>query len=113
MCMFLCHHMILFPQLFILALFDYDPNEDPTIPCKDAAIAFKRGDVLQIVSMDDDTWWQACHLRDSNSRAGFIPSKQLHDRCSAVVLTIFIFSTCSTDEREGTVCLNLLLKPYL
>uniref|UniRef100_A0A3Q3MRQ3 Membrane protein, palmitoylated 7b (MAGUK p55 subfamily member 7) n=1 Tax=Mastacembelus armatus TaxID=205130 RepID=A0A3Q3MRQ3_9TELE len=67
-------------DLFIRALFDYDPNEDPTVPCKDAAIAFKRGDVLQIVSMEDDTWWQACHLKDSNGRAGLIPSKQLHER---------------------------------
>uniref|UniRef100_A0A3Q1B559 Membrane protein, palmitoylated 7b (MAGUK p55 subfamily member 7) n=1 Tax=Amphiprion ocellaris TaxID=80972 RepID=A0A3Q1B559_AMPOC len=61
-------------KLFVRALFDYDPSEDPTIPCKDAAVAFKRGDVLQIVSTEDDTWWQACHVGDSNSRAGLIPS---------------------------------------
>ncbi|XP_074506582.1 MAGUK p55 subfamily member 7-like [Sebastes fasciatus] len=67
-------------KLFMRALFDYDPNEDPTVPCKDAAVAFKRGDVLQIVSMEDDTWWQACHLGDSNARAGLIPSQQLHER---------------------------------
>ncbi|XP_054452365.1 MAGUK p55 subfamily member 7-like [Anoplopoma fimbria] len=67
-------------KLFMRALFDYDPNEDPTVPCKDAAVAFKRGDVLQIVSMEDDTWWQACHLGDSNTRAGLIPSQQLHER---------------------------------
>ncbi|KAM4727531.1 MAGUK p55 subfamily member 7-like [Anableps anableps] len=67
-------------KLFVRALFDYDPMEDPTIPCKDAAVAFKRGDVLQIVSTDDDTWWQACHLGDSRSRGGLIPSKQLHER---------------------------------
>ncbi|XP_044076884.1 MAGUK p55 subfamily member 7-like isoform X2 [Siniperca chuatsi] len=67
-------------KLFLRALFDYDPNEDPTIPCKDAAVAFKRGDVLQIVSMEDDTWWQACHLGDCSTRAGLIPSQQLHER---------------------------------
>uniref|UniRef100_UPI0037E9874C MAGUK p55 subfamily member 7-like n=1 Tax=Semicossyphus pulcher TaxID=241346 RepID=UPI0037E9874C len=67
-------------KLFLRTLFDYDPNEDPTVPCKDAALAFKRGDVLQIVSMEDDTWWQACHLGDSSSWAGLIPSKQLHER---------------------------------
>ncbi|XP_029309257.1 MAGUK p55 subfamily member 7-like [Cottoperca gobio] len=66
--------------LFMQALFDYDPNEDPTVPCKDAAVAFRRGDVLQIVSMEDDTWWQACRLGDSNTRAGLIPSQQLHER---------------------------------
>ncbi|XP_030607659.1 MAGUK p55 subfamily member 7-like isoform X1 [Archocentrus centrarchus] len=67
-------------KLFVRALFDYDPNQDPAIPCKDAALAFKRGDVLQIVSMEDDTWWQACHLGDSNGGAGLIPSKELHER---------------------------------
>lgn len=68
------------PQLFVRALFDYDPNEDPAVPCKDAAIAFKRGDILQIVSMEDDTWWQALLHGDSNPRAGLIPSQQLHER---------------------------------
>ncbi|XP_071348445.1 MAGUK p55 subfamily member 7-like isoform X2 [Trachinotus anak] len=47
---------------------------------KDAAVSFKRGDILQIVSMEDDTWWQACHLTDNDSRAGLIPSQQLHER---------------------------------
>ncbi|XP_074544111.1 MAGUK p55 subfamily member 7-like [Halichoeres trimaculatus] len=67
-------------KLFLRALFDYDPKEDPAAPCRDAAVAFQRGDILQIVSMEDDTWWQACHLGDSSTRAGLIPSKQLHER---------------------------------
>uniref|UniRef100_A0A087Y611 Membrane protein, palmitoylated 7b (MAGUK p55 subfamily member 7) n=1 Tax=Poecilia formosa TaxID=48698 RepID=A0A087Y611_POEFO len=64
--------------VFVRALFDYDPTEDPTVPCKDAAVAFKRGDVLQIVGTDDDTWWQARRLGDGSGRAGLVPSKQLH-----------------------------------
>ncbi|XP_073347045.1 MAGUK p55 subfamily member 7-like isoform X2 [Pagrus major] len=67
-------------KLFLRALFDYDPDDDPTVPCKDAAVGFKRGDVLQIVSMEDDTWWQARHLGDSKARGGLIPSRQLHER---------------------------------
>ncbi|XP_058489740.1 MAGUK p55 subfamily member 7-like isoform X1 [Solea solea] len=67
-------------KLFVRAIFDYDPNEDPAIPCQDAAVSFKRGDVLQIVSMEDDTWWQACHLRDGSSRAGLVPSQLLQER---------------------------------
>ncbi|KAM7378931.1 hypothetical protein PAMP_004519 [Pampus punctatissimus] len=66
--------------LFVRTLFDYDPSKDPTVPCKDAAVAFKRGDVLQIVSKEDDTWWQARHLGDSKTQAGLIPSQQLHER---------------------------------
>lgn len=88
MCIIFCYLFLLlksdffFPQLFVRALFDYDPNVDPTVPCKDAAVAFKRGDILQIVSTEDDTWWQACHLRDGDARAGLIPSQQLHERWS-------------------------------
>ncbi|XP_007555089.2 MAGUK p55 subfamily member 7-like isoform X2 [Poecilia formosa] len=67
-------------KVFVRALFDYDPTEDPTVPCKDAAVAFKRGDVLQIVGTDDDTWWQARRLGDGSGRAGLVPSKQLHER---------------------------------
>ncbi|XP_050926095.1 MAGUK p55 subfamily member 7 [Lates calcarifer] len=67
-------------KLFVRVLFDYDPNEDPSVPCKDAAVSFKRGDILRIVSTEDDTWWQACHYGNSNSRAGLIPSQQLHER---------------------------------
>ncbi|KAF3699030.1 MAGUK p55 subfamily member 7 [Channa argus] len=68
------------PLLFVRALFHYDPNEDPAVPCKNAAVAFNRGDILQIVSTEDDTWWQACHVRDDASQAGLIPSQQLHER---------------------------------
>uniref|UniRef100_A0A3Q2YK37 MAGUK p55 subfamily member 7-like n=1 Tax=Hippocampus comes TaxID=109280 RepID=A0A3Q2YK37_HIPCM len=67
-------------SLFVRALFDYSPSEDPAVPCKDAAIAFKRGDILQIVTTEDDTWWQACHVSGSNARAGLIPSQQLQER---------------------------------
>uniref|UniRef100_A0A3B4B696 Membrane protein, palmitoylated 7b (MAGUK p55 subfamily member 7) n=1 Tax=Periophthalmus magnuspinnatus TaxID=409849 RepID=A0A3B4B696_9GOBI len=66
--------------LFVRALFDYNPEEDPTVPCKEAAVGFRRGDVLQIVSLEDETWWQARHHGDGQSRAGLIPSQQLHER---------------------------------
>ncbi|XP_020795084.1 MAGUK p55 subfamily member 7-like [Boleophthalmus pectinirostris] len=67
-------------QLFVRALFDYNPEEDPTVPCKEAAVGFRRGDILQIVSLEDETWWQARHHGDGQSRAGLIPSQQLHER---------------------------------
>ncbi|XP_061151428.1 MAGUK p55 subfamily member 7-like [Syngnathus typhle] len=67
-------------KLFVRALFDYNPSEDPAVPCKDAAIAFNRGDILQIVSTEDDTWWQACHVGGGDTRAGLIPSQQLQER---------------------------------
>nr|XP_023833421.1 MAGUK p55 subfamily member 7-like [Salvelinus alpinus] len=67
-------------MLFVRSLFDYNPDEDPAIPCRQAGLGFKRGDILQIVNQEDDTWWQACRHGDSNSRAGLIPSRQLQER---------------------------------
>ncbi|XP_071416141.1 MAGUK p55 subfamily member 7 isoform X6 [Pithys albifrons albifrons] len=71
-------------KMFIRALFDYDPNEDKAIPCKEAGLAFRKGDILQIMSQDDATWWQAKHEGDANPRAGLIPSKHFQERRVAV-----------------------------
>ncbi|XP_049561300.1 MAGUK p55 subfamily member 7 isoform X2 [Orcinus orca] len=67
-------------KMFIKALFDYDPNEDKAIPCREAGLSFKKGDILQIMSQDDATWWQAKHEGDANPRAGLIPSKHFQER---------------------------------
>ena len=32
------------------------------IPCQDAGLSFKNGDVLQIVEQDDPNWWQVSIL---------------------------------------------------
>ncbi|XP_075683621.1 MAGUK p55 subfamily member 7 [Rhinoderma darwinii] len=78
-------------KMFVKALFDYYPNEDKAIPCKEAGLSFTKGDVLQIMCQDDATWWQAKHEGDANPRAGLIPSKQFQERRFAlrkpVVLT--------------------------
>ncbi|ROT63080.1 Calcium/calmodulin-dependent protein kinase [Penaeus vannamei] len=59
------------------AQFDYDPLEDDLIPCAQAGIAFKTGDILQIISKDDHNWWQA--KKDPNGTAGLIPSPELQE----------------------------------
>ncbi|XP_019714852.1 MAGUK p55 subfamily member 7-like [Hippocampus comes] len=69
------------PKMFVKALFDYDPKDDKAIPCQEAGLAFKKGSILQIMSQDDATWWQAKHEGDANPRAGLIPSKQFQERC--------------------------------
>uniref|UniRef100_A0A674AHQ4 MAGUK p55 scaffold protein 7a n=1 Tax=Salmo trutta TaxID=8032 RepID=A0A674AHQ4_SALTR len=68
------------PKMFVKTLFDYEPAEDKAIPCKEAGLTFKRGDILQIMSQDDATWWQAKHDSHANPRAGLIPSKQFQER---------------------------------
>lgn len=39
----------IFFQIFVRALFDYDPREDDLIPCSQAGIHFKIGDILQVI----------------------------------------------------------------
>ncbi|XP_036428214.1 MAGUK p55 subfamily member 7 isoform X2 [Colossoma macropomum] len=68
------------PKVYLRALFDYNPEEDKAIPCREAGLAFRRGDVLQVVCQDDATWWQAKHEGDTNPRAGLIPSKHFQER---------------------------------
>ncbi|XP_059413957.1 MAGUK p55 subfamily member 3-like isoform X3 [Carassius carassius] len=67
-------------KVFMRALFDYTPLEDKATPCQEAGLPFKRGDILQVVSQDDQTWWQAKRVGDCNLRAGLIPSKQFQER---------------------------------
>ncbi|CAH1169752.1 unnamed protein product [Phaedon cochleariae] len=64
----------------VRAHFDYDSSTDPYIPCKEAGLDFKKGDVLHIVSQDDAYWWQARREGDRNMRAGLIPSRALQER---------------------------------
>ncbi|XP_059388198.1 MAGUK p55 subfamily member 7 isoform X3 [Carassius carassius] len=68
------------PKMFVKALFDYNPAEDKAIPCRDAGLAFRKGDILQVMSQDDATWWQAKLEGDGNPRAGLIPSKHFQER---------------------------------
>lgn len=79
-CVFTVPPLPTFYQVFVKALFDYDPSEDKAIPCKEAGLAFKKGSILQIMSQDDATWWQAKQEGEANPRAGLIPSKQFQER---------------------------------
>ncbi|VDD89372.1 unnamed protein product [Enterobius vermicularis] len=58
------------------ALFDYDPEDDYYVPCKELALKFQRGDILHVINMSDENWWQAYRDGDdpSSSLAGLIPS---------------------------------------
>ncbi|XP_048102290.1 MAGUK p55 subfamily member 3 isoform X1 [Alosa alosa] len=67
-------------KVYVRALFDYNPGEDKATPCQEAGLPFQRGDVLQVVSQDDNTWWQAKKVGDSSLRAGLVPSKQFQER---------------------------------
>uniref|UniRef100_A0A3P9QI79 MAGUK p55 scaffold protein 3 n=1 Tax=Poecilia reticulata TaxID=8081 RepID=A0A3P9QI79_POERE len=67
-------------RVYLRALFDYTPFEDKATPCQEAGLPFKRGDILQVVSQEDATWWQAKKVGDCNLRAALIPSIQFQER---------------------------------
>ncbi|XP_067326095.1 MAGUK p55 subfamily member 3 [Anolis sagrei] len=67
-------------KVFMRALFPYNPKEDKAIPCQEAGLPFQKRQILEVVSQDDPTWWQAKRVGDTNLRAGLIPSKQFQER---------------------------------
>lgn len=67
-------------KVSLRAFFDYKPLQDPLIPCKEVGVAFKAGDVLHVVNMDDANWWQARKDGCNHDKAGLIPSKDFQER---------------------------------
>ncbi|KAI6176610.1 Membrane-associated guanylate kinase [Aphelenchoides bicaudatus] len=47
------------PKKFLRANFDYMGSEDQLQPCRQAALSFQNGDVLEILEDDDPYWMQA------------------------------------------------------
>uniref|UniRef100_A0ABK0LIL2 MAGUK p55 scaffold protein 4 n=1 Tax=Rattus norvegicus TaxID=10116 RepID=A0ABK0LIL2_RAT len=66
--------------VYVRAMIDYWPQEDPDIPCMDAGLPFLKGDILQIVDQSDALWWQARKISDLAICAGLIPSNHLLKR---------------------------------
>ncbi|XP_051562996.1 MAGUK p55 subfamily member 4-like isoform X2 [Myxocyprinus asiaticus] len=67
-------------MLYVRAMVDYNPHADPSIPCADAGMAFRKGDILEIVDQTDTLWWQAIKLSSISAGAGLIPSTSLFKR---------------------------------
>ncbi|XP_030006975.1 MAGUK p55 subfamily member 4 [Sphaeramia orbicularis] len=67
-------------MLYVRAMADYSPQQDPAIPCADAGMSFKKGEILEIVDQTDALWWQAKKLPSNMSCAGLIPSTNLLKR---------------------------------
>uniref|UniRef100_A0A8D3DU07 Calcium/calmodulin-dependent serine protein kinase b n=1 Tax=Scophthalmus maximus TaxID=52904 RepID=A0A8D3DU07_SCOMX len=67
------------PQIYVRAQFEYDPAKDDLIPCKEAGVRFRVGDIIQIISKDDHNWWQGKLENTKNATAGLIPSPELQE----------------------------------
>ncbi|XP_036838430.1 peripheral plasma membrane protein CASK isoform X7 [Oncorhynchus mykiss] len=66
-------------KIYVRAQFEYDPAKDDLIPCKEAGIRFRVGDIIQIISKDDHNWWQGKLENTKNGTAGLIPSPELQE----------------------------------
>ncbi|CAL8406844.1 unnamed protein product, partial [Arctogadus glacialis] len=66
-------------QIYVRAQFEYDPTKDDLIPCKEAGIRFRVGDIIQIISKDDHNWWQGKLENTKHATAGLIPSPELQE----------------------------------
>uniref|UniRef100_A0A673BT17 Peripheral plasma membrane protein CASK-like n=1 Tax=Sphaeramia orbicularis TaxID=375764 RepID=A0A673BT17_9TELE len=70
---------LLLYKIYVRAQFEYDPSKDDLIPCKEAGIRFRVGDIIQIISKDDHNWWQGKLENTKNGTAGLIPSPELQE----------------------------------
>ncbi|XP_054157863.1 protein PALS1-like isoform X2 [Oppia nitens] len=62
-------------MIHLKALFDYDPDEDLYIPCRELGICFNKGDILHVIDQSDMNWWQAYREGEHDqSLAGLVPS---------------------------------------
>ncbi|KAL0985455.1 hypothetical protein UPYG_G00157100 [Umbra pygmaea] len=82
------------PQVFLKPQFNYNPATDNLIPCKEAGLAFSKGDILHIVNREDPNWWQAVNI--AGGATGLIPSQFLEEKRKAFVRREWIAS--------GTLC---------
>ncbi|XP_058454996.1 uncharacterized protein LOC131432624 isoform X3 [Malaya genurostris] len=77
------------PVLHVRAHFDYDPEDDLYIPCRELGISFQKGDVLHVISRDDSNWWQAYREgEEDQTLAGLIPSQPFQHQRESMKLAI-------------------------
>ncbi|XP_074601259.1 MAGUK p55 family member stardust [Brevipalpus obovatus] len=80
-------------MVYLKALFDYDPEDDVYIPCRELGICFARGDILHVIDQSDSNWWQAYRDGEQDqSLAGLIPSINFQLQREAMQQSMFLDS---------------------
>ncbi|KAL0994137.1 hypothetical protein UPYG_G00118190 [Umbra pygmaea] len=83
-------------EMYMRAQFDYDPTKDDLIPCKEAGLKFKTGDIIQIINKQDPNWWQGRVDSSASDFAGLIPSPELQEwRVASKSKTAAVSQSCS------------------
>ncbi|XP_022093780.1 MAGUK p55 subfamily member 5-like isoform X2 [Acanthaster planci] len=71
------------------AHFDYDPEDDMYIPCRELGLSFHKGDILHVIAQDDSNWWQAYREgEEDQTLAGLIPSRSFQQQREAMKQTM-------------------------
>ncbi|KAL5110018.1 hypothetical protein TcWFU_002885 [Taenia crassiceps] len=70
-------------KVYVRCLFKYDPLEDTLLPNANLGIAFRSGDVLELVDSQDLNWWQVRRLGSPSLPVGLVPSQTLQERRQA------------------------------
>ncbi|XP_030577054.1 MAGUK p55 subfamily member 5b isoform X3 [Archocentrus centrarchus] len=83
----------------VRAYFDYDPSDDPFVPCRELGLSFQKGDILHVISQDDPNWWQAYRDGDEENQllAGLIPGKSFQQQRETLKKTL----TDRSREQQG------------
>jgi MAGUK p55 subfamily protein 5 len=91
------------PVMHIKARFDYDPEDDPYVPCKELGLSFVKGDILHVLNQKDGSWWQARREGEDDSQLpGLIPSIGFQEQREAFKQTIAEESEQLERGRTGT-----------
>jgi len=95
--------------MHIKAHIDYDPEDDPYVPCRELGISFQKGDILHVLNQvklcsyltslallkwkyliqSDPNWWQAKREgEDDTALPGLVPSAHFQQQREAMKHTI-------------------------
>ena len=87
----------------VRCLYSYDPVDDLYVPCRELAMGFSRGQILELVNIDDRSWWQvfllSAHQRTSNqSYPNLVPSQAFQDKRYHLLQTLLV----DNDDHDNT-----------
>ena len=57
-------------QKYVRAHFSYDGEIDEQVPCKELALGFSKGEILEISNQDDPDWWQVREEGEGGRKGG-------------------------------------------
>jgi hypothetical protein len=93
--------------LHVRALYNYEPAEDIYVPCKELGLGFNKGDILHVISKEDEDWWQAYRDEErEQALAGLIPSQAFQERRCSQMRAFIGDSFMDRKKRQRGFCVK-------